>query len=154
MNAMVVVSKADTAINLNLRFEKQLIIKNQGSFSTFAITFDAEAESLREGEVIELSLLWNQVLNTSRLPSRFIPPPHQIHYFEMFLIWLEATEIWDSNVELDVSLWLSYNSSKVDAMNPIFLEHSIYESRGSASLNPMIWSPLFVAFIIYWRRFK
>ncbi|RMG41471.1 MAG: hypothetical protein D6732_02235 [Methanobacteriota archaeon] len=154
MNAKVMVISATDEFSLNLIFEKKYVSKNNGSSSMFSLQFKMKIPLLNEGDTVELSFMWNRALNRSDLPSRFIPQPSQLHYFEDFAIQLEESGFWDNHVELEISLWTSFNSSKVNNLDPIYLNHSISRSENTMSLGSLLLSGIFIPVVILWRRLK
>lgn len=154
MNTKIAVNSGNGSFNLNLKFEKTIVFKYSGATSITTISFHMETPDVKSGDIIELSLMWNSVLNRSRLSYSNYSQPGQVHYFETFLIWVEEPGFWNSHVELDVSLWTSINSSKVNAMDPVYLNHSVYRQNNSLSLGSTFASAILIAMLVIWRRLK
>ncbi len=151
MNARIDVINSSTPVNVNVLFEKMKMTTDLGSKTKISISFAVEIRNLRKGESVELSLMWNQVLNNSRL--YLLDNFTHVQYFETMMIWLEKPGFWDQDVDLKVSMWTSINSSKVNNTTPVHLERAIYKSSRSLETRWLFFfTPLLI--VLFWRRLK
>lgn len=121
MNFNVRVVDATDTFTLHVEFFKMYTGISNVSYTYILDHKVVILPSLKERESAEISILWNVALAVSFDPDKNGPAWQQVHYFEGVRIWLSRSGFWDMHVKMDIDLWTSNRSSRLDDGNQIYV---------------------------------